>query len=81
MRQQFCLAKRGGTLMGQPVGPLADQLAIREHEISPWVLSDSVVLKDPRDINCNAVLGIGIATVLSLGLWAGIGLGIAYLLK
>jgi hypothetical protein len=42
---------------------------------------DAITKPNVHDINWNALLGFGIATVVSVGIWIGIGTGIAYVLR
>lgn len=48
-----------------------------------WLAYDSVLEADlaPRRVNWNAVLGLGLATLVSMGIWAGVGLVFVQILK
>jgi hypothetical protein len=79
-----------GRLMRQAAGHLdafsaADLIAVDKHEVGllrSWLVCDSVLRADEsRRINWGAALGLGLATGVSVSIWTGIALAVAYMWK
>lgn len=63
---------------------MSQQLAVARHVgtlVGQRGHLDAITKPNVHDINWNALRGFGFATVVSVGIWTGIGVGIAHVLK